>query len=284
MAGDKLHKVLAVQGHGSRREVESWIRSGRVLVNGIVAHVGQRVGLKDQIKVDGREISSTSNRMPRVLIYNKPAGKICTRKDPEQRPTVFDDLPSLSSGRWVSIGRLDYQSTGLLLFTNDGVLAHRMMHPATGLDREYAVRVDGMLTSDQELTLQEGVVIEGEKMGLSDLRYYNGRGTNHWYHAVLLEGRNREIRRLFESIGFKVTRLKRVRFGPVILPSAIKRGQVLELGSVDSAKLYNILNMPNQDFKKKTPQRSNRLGKKRFTKTCLIPYPQISLSSPAQPD
>ena len=282
MEGEKLQKVLAIEGYGSRREIESWIRSGRVLVNGNVAHIGQRIVLRDQVEVDGREINFTSHQTPRVLIYNKPAGKICTRKDPEHRPTVFDDLPSLSGGRWVSVGRLDYQTTGLLLFTNDGVLANRMMHPSTGLDREYAVRVDGILTSDQELVLQEGVVIEGEKMGLSDLRYYNGRGTNHWYHAVLLEGRNREIRRLFESIGFKVTRLKRVRFGPVILPSTITRSQVLELGAKDLTGLYTILNMPSRNFKKKTAQLSNRVGKKHFTKTCLIPYPQISLSSSRQ--
>ncbi len=276
MRGEKLHKVLAANGYGSRREIESWILSGRISVNGDLAHVGQRVLSNDEIQLDGKLLQLSTDKPHRVLIYNKPEGQICSRHDPQGRSTVFDALPWLSKGKWVSIGRLDIRTTGLLIFTTDGTLANRMMHPKTGLDREYAVRIDGKLTSDQESELREGVAVEGMRMSFSDLRYYNGRGLNHWYHVVLMEGLNREVRRLFLSIGFRVSRLKRVRFGPIILPSTIRRGQLVELGIEDLSRLYDILGLSKGDLNFKSTKRKNQMSGKNFDKSCLIPYPKIA--------
>lgn len=264
--GEKLQKRLAALAYGSRREIEKWIAAGRVEVNDKPAQLGQRVGADDRIKIDGKPVSGQTSDRPRILIYNKPAGLICTRHDPEGRPTVFDDLPKLKRGRWISVGRLDVQTSGLLIFTNDGVLADRMMRPSTGLDREYAVRVNGRLSEADERRLIEGVQVDGELLKFSDLRYFNGRGSNHWYHVVLMEGRNREVRRLFESAGFQVSRLKRVRFGPVVLPSKLARGRSAELGYDDLAALYKLLKLPLHAQR----GRSERAGK-----SFLLPYPEL---------
>ena len=271
MPSEKLHKRLATLGYGSRREIEAWIEAGRVLVNGEPAHLGQRVTAADRIQVDGKKVVEGRPAAPRVLIFNKPAGVICTRSDPEGRATIFDDLPELRQGRWISVGRLDIHSTGLLLLTNDGTLADRMMRPATGLDREYAVRVNGRLSEADEQRLRDGVVVDGERLQFSDLQYYNGRGVNHWYHVVLMEGRNREVRRLFASAGLSVSRLKRVRFGPVVLPSTLARGRVAELGEEDLSTLYGLLKLPY-------PQSKPRAGARRAagkTKSYLLPYPEL---------
>ena len=206
--GEKLQKRLAALGLGSRREIETWIAAGRVAVNGELAHLGQRVEDADRIDVDGKRVVAKTSVTPRVLILNKPAGVICTRRDPEGRTTVFDELPKLRGGRWISVGRLDIQTTGLLLLTNDGALADKLMRPATGLDREYAVRVNGKLSESQQARLRDGVTIDGEILRFSDVQYYNGKGVNHWYHVVVMEGRNREVRRLFESVGLVVSRPK----------------------------------------------------------------------------
>lgn len=270
MAGEKLQKHLASLGYGSRREIETWIVGGRVSVNGEQAHLGQRVGATDQIQVDGKKVAAVAAAAPRVLVYNKPAGVICTRRDPEGRRTVFDDLPELRRGRWISVGRLDIQTTGLLLFTNDGALADRMTRPATGLDREYAVRVNGRLTAQQEQRLRDGVVVDGERLQFSDLQYYNGSGVNHWYHVVLMEGRNREVRRLFEHVDLVVSRLKRVRFGPVILPSTLARGRVAELGEADLRSLYALLKLPYAGAVRK-PRKAPGKREKSF----LLPYPEL---------
>ncbi|HEY5647342.1 MAG TPA: pseudouridine synthase, partial [Pseudomonadales bacterium] len=234
-AGEKLQKVLADLGLGSRREMERWIGDGRVTVGGEPAHIGQRVAPEDDIAVDGKPVRRRrSASVPaRVLLYNKPEGEVCTRSDPEGRPTVFERLPAAGGGRWISIGRLDIATSGLLLLTNDGALANRMMHPSTGLDREYAVRVNGVLSELQRQKLLDGIEDEGELLSFSDIQYYNGRGTNHWYHVVLLEGKNREIRRLFEASHLAVSRLKRVRFGPVVLPSRVTRGRWEEMSEGD---------------------------------------------------
>ena len=229
----KLQKMLAEQGYGSRREMEKWIEAGRVEVNGETAHLGQRVSAADKISIDGRAIGRKPRRAARVLIYNKPAGVVCTRRDPEGRPTVFDKLPELSKGRWISVGRLDIASSGLLLLTSDGALANRMMHPSTGLDREYAVRVNGMLSDDEIEQVKAGIVDDGEQLRFSDIQHYAGSGSNHWYHVVLMEGRNREIRRVFDHLDHAVSRLKRVRFGPVVLPSRLSRGKCAELSRDD---------------------------------------------------
>ena len=270
---EKLQKVLADQGLGSRREMERWITAGRVQVNGQPASLGQRVGPEDRIRVDGRPLKASGASHTRVLLYNKPMGEICTRKDPEGRPTVFDRLPESGRGRWISIGRLDIATSGLLLLTNDGELANRMMHPSTGLDREYAVRVNGRLSEDQRERLLTGIVDEGEKLAFSDIRYYDGRGTNHWYHVVLVEGKNREIRRLFESCGFLVSRLKRVRFGPVVLPSRLARGRCEFLSDEDLRRLYSLLKLPPPVSRQK-----ERRGRGRARKSSvLIPYPEVRL-------
>ena len=215
METQKLQKVLAAPGYGSRRELEQWIAAGRVTVNGEIAHLGQRVTDADVIPLDGRKLALGSADPSRVIVLNKAAGVICARHDPQGRRSVFDGLPS--RGRWVSVGRLDMQTTGLLLPTNDGALAHRLMHPATGLDREYAAHVDGCLEGPQLQALTTGVTVDGERRRFSDIKYYDGSGRNHWHHLVLMEGRNREVRKLFEGVGVQVSRLKRVRHGPRLL-------------------------------------------------------------------
>lgn len=273
---DKLQKVLAANGVASRREVERWIVAGRVLVNGQVAHVGQRVASDDDVRVDGRRVSLANHARVRVLAVNKIAGVVCTRSDPERRRTVFDDLPNISHGRWVSVGRLDIQTTGLLLLTNSGALANRMMHPSTGLDREYAVRVTGMLEPEQMTALAQGVDIDGEMLKFSDIRYFNGTGNNHWYHVVLMEGKNREVRRLFEAAGVAVSRLKRVRYGPVILPSWLRRGANAEMRYDDIATLHKLLRLR---FTDKTPRREpNSMAKT----SLLLPYPTLAHLQPVR--
>jgi 23S rRNA pseudouridine2605 synthase len=265
----KLQKVLAEAGLGSRREMERWIESGRIEVNGETAHLGQRVGPSDRIRADGRLLGRGSSHGSRVLLYNKPAGVVCTRRDPEGRPTVFDKLPELNRGRWISIGRLDIASSGLLLLTNDGALANTMMHPSTGLDREYAVRVNGELSSEDMARALAGVDDDGERLAFSDIQHYAGSGHNHWYHVALLEGKNREIRRVFAQLGYSVSRLKRVRFGPVVLPSRLSRGRSAELERDDLKALYKLLKLPVPEM----PAERRRRGKP--APSVLIPYPEL---------
>ncbi|WAH57435.1 pseudouridine synthase [Pseudomonas silvicola] len=231
-AGEKLQKVLARIGVGSRRDVEAWIGEGRIKVNGVNATLGQRVDLHDAISVDGKVIKreEASETVRRVIIYNKPDGEICTRDDPEGRPTVFDRLPRPREGRWINIGRLDINTTGLLMFTTDGELANRLMHPSYEMDREYAVRVRGEVDDDMLLRLKNGVILEDGPARFTDIQMApGGEGFNHWYHCVVMEGRNREVRRLWESQGLVVSRLKRVRFGPVFLNSDLPMGRWREL-------------------------------------------------------
>lgn len=277
--GDKIHKALASVGLGSRREIEGWIDAGRVLVNGEPAHVGQRVNTQDRIEVDGRRIRLVPALAGEVLILNKSPGTVCTRQDPEDRPTIFDELPKLHQGRWISVGRLDLQTSGLLLVTTDGELANKLMHPSTGLDREYAVRVNGLLDDDVLEQLKKGVDIDGEQLSFSDIQYYDGSGQNQWYHVVLMEGRNREVRRLFEAVGCYVSRLKRVRYGPVVLPSWLRNGQWSTLQHQDVRDLYKMLGMPYNP-PKRAQARQGRVAKT----TCLLPYPELTQrkSAPVQ--
>lgn len=227
----KLHKALADAGLGSRRELEDWIIAGRVSVNGMPAHVGQRIGPEDKIRVNGKliQLRFAQGRLPRVLIYHKPEGEIVSRDDPEGRPSVFDKLPRLKAGRWITVGRLDFNSCGLLVVTNNGDLANRMMHPRYELEREYAVRILGELSEEQKQQLLDGVMLEDGPAKFNSLIDKGGEGSNHWYHVTLNEGRNREVRRMFESIGLTVSRLMRVRYGPVSLPPRLKRGQCRDL-------------------------------------------------------
>lgn len=263
---EKLQKVLAAHGLGSRRQMEKWIAAGRVRVNGHPAKTGDRVEQTDRIEVDGRLLVLRETRLPRILVMNKREGVICTRRDPEGRETVFDDLPRIREGRWLSVGRLDINTSGLLLLTNDGTLAHRLTHPSTGIDREYAVRIRGTLSEEDMDRLVAGVDIDGETRRFSDLRYYDGRGSNHWYHAVLMEGRKHEVRDLFRHRGHGVSRLKRVRYGPVILPSWLRRGQVAEMDAADLETLYGLLHLPIAALP--TPRKAT-------SRSLLIPYPEL---------
>lgn len=231
-SGEKLQKVLARIGLASRRDLEAWISEGRVKVNGAVATLGQRVSPNDSIAVDGRVIAreEVTQKVRRVLIYNKPEGEICTRDDPEGRPTIFDRLPRAKEGRWINVGRLDINTTGLLLFTTDGELANRLMHPSYQMDREYAVRVRGEVTEEIIEQLKQGVMLEDGPAKFTDIQEApGGEGFNHWYHCVVMEGRNREVRRLWESQGLVVSRLKRVRFGPVFMTSELTMGRWREM-------------------------------------------------------
>ena len=230
-SNEKLQKVLARAGYGSRRELEEWITAGRIKVNNQVAKLGDRVSAKDRITVDGNPVRQTrlSERRSRVLIYHKPVGEVCTRSDPEGRDTIFNHLPELASGRWITIGRLDLNTSGLLLITTDGDLANRMMHPSHQVEREYAVRVMGEVTPDILKNLKEGVELEDGPAHFDMIASGGGDGANSWYHVILREGRNREVRRLWESQGIQVSRLMRVRYGLISLPRGQRPGRWEEL-------------------------------------------------------
>lgn len=246
---EKLQKVLAAAGYGSRRELEQWITDGRVEVNGKLAKLGDRVTTEDAINVDGKRIKlATADRKIRVLLYNKPEGEVCTRSDPEGRKTVFDQLPRLTGERWVVVGRLDINTTGLLLFTNNGELANRLMHPSYQVDREYLVRVHGAVDDAMIKRLREGVLLEDGPAKFSDLVPGERVGSNGWYTVALMEGRNREVRRLWESQGVEVNRLKRVRFGPIFMPSYVRMGQWIEL---DDRALSDLLAATKMSASKK---------------------------------
>lgn len=228
-AGEKLQKVLARTGLGSRREMERAIESGRVTVNGVVAELGERVTDDDRIEFDGRRLPTTEENRCRVILYNKPVGEICSRHDPEGRPTVYDRLPSLKSGRWISVGRLDFNTSGLLLFTNSGELANKLMHPSSVIDREYLVRIQGQVDDELKKRLLTGVLLEDGVARFTDIVESGGEGNNRWFYCVVMEGRNREVRRLWESQGVRVSRLKRVRYGSVFIPSHVRVGQWIEM-------------------------------------------------------
>ncbi|MCL4526181.1 MAG: pseudouridine synthase [Gammaproteobacteria bacterium] len=223
---EKLQKVLARFGLGSRRLMEEWIAAGRVVVNGQPAKLGDRVTAQDKIAVDGEALRIPSWVRPRlrVLRYHKPAGELTTRNDPAGRPTVFDRLPRLRGSRWIAVGRLDYNTEGLLLLTNDGDLANALMHPRAGIEREYAVRVLGEVSPEQQVRLLQGIALEDGEAHFVTLQEAGGEGANRWYHVTLAEGRNREVRRLFEAVGLTVSRLIRVRYGVVEMPRLLKTG------------------------------------------------------------
>lgn len=238
-SGEKIQKLLAQAGLGSRRQIEGWIADRRVSVNGKIATTGDRVTMADRLLVDGRPVAlATAVDRPQVLIYNKPEGEICTSNDPEGRATVFARLPPLPRGRWVVIGRLDINSSGLLLFTTDGELANKLMHPSTEIEREYQVRVHGTVDDDMLARLRDGVQLDDGIGRFKRIDVGAGRGRNQWFAVTLAEGRNREVRRLWESQGVEVSRLKRTRYGIVALPSYVRRGEWLELAPEDVTKLY----------------------------------------------
>ena len=267
--GEKLQKVLARAGIGSRREMEKLIGANRVTVNGKIAHVGDRVGERDKILVDGHPIALkiSEERSTRVLIYNKPEGEICTVRDPEGRPTVFAHLPKLKGERWISVGRLDFNTSGLLLFTTDGELANGLMHPSANIDREYLCRVLGEIDDDMLARLRAGIVLDDGIARFTDITAGGGEGANRWYYVCVMEGRNREVRRLWESQNLKVSRLKRVRFGPVFLPSRLKQGQWQDMAPEQITALYQLAGLsaptgrevaPQEKLQRAREQRKNR--------------------------
>jgi 23S rRNA pseudouridine2605 synthase len=244
----KLHKVLADAGIGSRRDMEELILAGRVSVNGQPAHVGQRIGPTDQVRVNGRPIRRRAvAQAPRVLLYHKPPGEICSRDDPNERATVFDRLPKLKGSRWVAVGRLDFNTEGLLVFTTSGDLANRLMHPRYGWEREYAVRILGRIDEPTRERLLAGVPLEDGPAALGAVEDVGGDGANHWYRVVISEGRNREVRRLFEAVGLTVSRLVRIRFGPVGLPRGLPRGRWFELDEADVKSLVAVLKQAERE-------------------------------------
>lgn len=250
MSGDaeRLQKVLAASGLGSRREIERWISEGRLKINGRIAVLGDRVVADDQISLDDRPLSARRLQPVelRVIIYNKPEGELVTRHDPEGRKTVFDRLPRPQNGRWIAIGRLDINSAGLLLLTTDGELANRLMHPRQQIEREYAVRVMGNVTPEILKQLVNGVELDDGFARFEEIVESGGSGINRWFHVVIMEGRKREVRRLWESAGLSVSRLKRVRFGNVILDSSVKAGKWRDLQADEVDGLLQLAGMASE--------------------------------------
>lgn len=237
----KLHKLLAQTGLGSRREMEKLIATGQVTINGKIAKIGDRIGVKEVVRVKKRIINIKFNEgLPRIILYHKPEGEIVSRNDPYERPSVFNKLPKLKTSKWVSVGRLDFNTCGLLIFTTDGVLANRLMHPRFEVEREYAVRIVGQLDSKQITLLTTGIELEDGKAKFDHLSDQGGKGSNHWYKVILKEGKNREVRRMFEAIGLTVSRLIRVRFGSIKLPPRLKRGKSTELNKTEVESLLKL--------------------------------------------
>lgn len=247
--------------------MEAWIGAGRVTVNDAPATLGERVGPSDRVKVDGRLLAPRwETRLPRVLIYHKPAGEIVSADDPAGRPTVFDRLPQVRGGRWIAVGRLDFNTSGLLVLTTSGDLAARLMHPRYGIEREYAIRIDGRLSAEEMTRLTEGVLLEDGPARFDSLTDQGGEGRNRWYRASLREGRNREVRRLLEALGRRVTRLMRVRFGPIALPPGLRRGQFRALEDAEVARILVALGVsvqsppPGGEASRSRPRGQRRAG------------------------
>ncbi len=267
----KLQKVLAQAGIGSRRDIEDMIAEGKISVNGEVAHIGQRISFGDRVAVNGKPIKvRIQPPAPRIIAYHKPAGEVVTHNDPEGRPTVFRRLPKLHQGKWQSVGRLDLNTEGLLLFTNSGELANQLMHPRFGVEREYAVRVLGTLNEEQRAKLLSGVEIEGQSASFKSIEDGGGEGVNHWYRVIITEGRNREVRKLFDAVGLTVSRLIRIRYGTVVLPRGLKRGVWVELEDGDVRVIRRLAGGPREeraerggDRNAQQPQQRDRKSGKR---------------------
>ena len=262
---ERIQKALARAGLGSRREVERWIREGRVTVDGQLAQLGQQIENSSRVEVDGRPIPrrTTAPAPARLLLYHKPVGQICSRDDPQGRATVFEALPRLRGRRWVSVGRLDINTSGLLLFTTDGELAHRLMHPSSGIEREYRCRVRGHPGEREFKRLLTGVRLSGQLCRFESIEAGRGSGANRWFQVVLKEGRNREVRRMWQSVGCTVSRLVRVRYGPFRLQRQHKAGAFLELKASECDRLFDKETSPKrraypQKAERKRPGRNHR--------------------------
>lgn len=262
--GIRLQKVLAGAGLGSRREIESWIRDGRVRVNGKVAELGCKVLPRDRITVNGRLVSRArlEPQPRRVIAYHKPPGEVVTRSDPENRPTVFDRLPRLAVGRWIAVGRLDVNTSGLLLMTSDGELANRLMHPSGEIERLYAVRILGEAGPEVLQRLHTGVQLDDGMARFERIDDAGGSGANHWYHVVLREGRNREVRRLWEAEGLTVSRLTRIRFGPISLERSLRPGRWTDVSSRQLAELERQVGLKPVEPAELKPTRSSSRSSK----------------------
>ena len=239
MSEERVHKALSRMGYGSRREIERWIEQGRVKINGKTCSPGDRVKPGDWVHVNGRRVIVRAEKpaATRVIMYHKPEGQVCTRNDPEGRPTVFDHLPKAGRARWISIGRLDINTSGLLLFTTNGELANRLMHPSQAIEREYAVRVNGDVTRDAIRQLLTGVMLDDGPAHFDDIQDGGGEGRNRWYYVVIREGRKREVRRLWEAVGARVSRLIRVRYGNIVMPKSLRRGRTKALDAEQIGQL-----------------------------------------------
>ena len=282
---EKLQKVLARAGHGSRREIESIIEAGRVSVDGKIATLGDRVeivpGLK--IRIDGHIVSvkESAEQICRVLAYYKPEGELCTRSDPEGRPTVFDRLPKLRGARWIAVGRLDVNTCGLLLFTTDGELANRLMHPSREVEREYAVRVFGEIDDSKVRQLARGVQLEDGPAAFKTIKFTGGEGINQWYNVTLTEGRNREVRRLWEAVGVQVSRLIRVRYGDINLPKGLPRGGYAELDLAQTNYLRQLVELKPETESKVAVEKDRRRVKANQIRRAVKRHGQTS-SKPAR--
>lgn len=283
MAKERLQKLLAGIGMGSRREIERWIEEGLIFLNGALAKKGDVASSEDKIEVKGQrvQISEKPQNKIRVLIYHKPVGEISSRFDPRHSRTVFDNLPKLSDGRWIQIGRLDINTSGLLLFTNHGDLAHQLMHPKHEMVREYAVRVRGEVTPTMIKALKEGVMLEDGSAKFHSIQYRGGDGSNAWYHVTLKEGRNREVRRLWQSQGVDVSRLIRVRFGEVCLPRSLRRGAYCELSPEEISK-WILKDIGMSDPFAKTPEKAPQKAPSKTSQKPPQKAPQKALKKGSQ--
>ncbi len=259
---EKIQKVLARTGFASRREVERWIADGRISVDGKIARLGDRISPGDSVRLDNKPLFLAWETVnPRVLAYYKPEGEVCSRADPEHKRTIFDNLPHLKVGRWIAVGRLDINTSGLILITNDGELANRLMHPSRAIEREYAVRVLGEVSEEQIEQLREGVMLDDGLARFDKIYFSGGEGANQWYHVILREGRNREVRRLWEAVGLRVSRLSRVRFGNVKLRKGQKQGKFEALNDEELKELYACVDLKYYPIPKNR-KNTSRQGKK----------------------
>jgi 23S rRNA pseudouridine2605 synthase len=256
---ERIQKYLANQGAGSRRQIDALLQQGRISVNGKVAKPGDQIDGREKIAIDGKLLRlQRHTAKPKILMYHKPVGEVCTRSDPEGRDTVYQNLPGLNQGRWVGIGRLDINTSGLLLFTNDGALANRLMHPSYEVEREYAVRVHGAVSPEMLQQLRDGIELEDGPAHFDEILDAGGSGSNHWYHVVLKEGRNREVRRLWEAVGVEVSRLVRVRYDQFKLPKWLKPGKYRYLDEDVVGRVYKRLGLVREQARDAAPRRRQR--------------------------